>query len=441
MGFLLDRKQFIQRRYKPMKSKKKYKIEIMVISTLFSYFLLFQFLIFGDIRNLQHGGCCQYNDKIIVNHSYNWSNREQIRELIKDDFDLIFSTKNDFSYISLTDDATAIKEWKRPSPAINNIFITENSEYIICLSKIKYYNPYQLLVIKRSGEIIFRMHITAIEAKLSHQEYEEFKKTYNLQYLFLQKKYRITITSNSIFIDYSGGNITDTLGKSCTEYLNLHSEKSHFSSNFSEPDANWIHWYQEPDPKMKFIFSGDRLERISMCDPKGERFEIVILNSKGDLAQNSIPYIPPDAPNYDVKLECINCRNNFCSNEKISFSVKNKGEALDIMFGIKVKKEGEWRVLTFTANEAHSKKDWIFKTNETKVITWDKNVVITKKMMELGNIDSRLLYRYVYFDIGQGGEFALYAWKKSPLSEELFRHEFRIEKRIGTKKKTIPAKI
>lgn len=436
MVFLLNRKQFIKRRYEPMKRKKNFKIEIMVIGTLFSYFLFFQLLIRGDTPYLQHGGCCQYNDKIIVNHSHNWSNSDQIRKLIKDENDLIFSEKNDFSYISLTNDDTAIMEWKRPSPALNKIFISENSEYIICLSKIKYYNPYQVVVLKRSGEIIFRRHITAIEAKLSNKEYEEFKNVYNLQDLFLRANYRITIVSDSIFIDYNGENIHDTLGKSCVEYLNRHSEKSHFSANFSEPDDNWIYWYQEPDPQLKFIFNGDQVERISMCDPKGERFEIIILVPQKGLTQKPIPYIPPVAPNYDVKFDCINCRDTFFPNEKICFKVKNKGEDLAIMFGIKVKVEGQWRVLTFTANDAHTKKDWVFKKNETKVITWDKNVVITKDMMEQGTTDSRLLYRYVYYDVSQGGEFALYAWKKSPLSQELFRHEFRIMEQMGIKIKS-----
>lgn len=414
-------------------TKKNLRIKVIAFGTLFSHLLLVQLLISGDITYKQHGASCQYNDKIIVNHSHNWSNPNQIRKLIKDDNDLIFSEKNDFSYISLTNEATAIMEWKIPSPALNKIFISENSEYIICLSKIKYYNPYQLVVLKRSGEVIFRMHITAIEAKLSHKEYDEFKKLYNAQNYFLQANYRITTVSDFIFIDFTGENISVNLGKSCLEYLTRHSAKSHFSPNFSEPDANWVYWYQAPNPQMKLIFSGDQLEKISLCDPKGYRFEIMILASNGDLAQKSISYIPPISPDYDVKLECINCRDTFFSNEKISFKVMNKGEELAIMFGIKVKREGEWRVLTFTANDTHAKKDWLFKKNETKVIIWDKNVVITRNMMELGTIDSRLLYRYIYYDISQGGEFALYAWKQNPLSKELFRHEFRITKKLGHK--------
>ncbi len=406
---------------------KRIKIrKIIFLGTLFSFLLLVQTLNSDEINLEKFGGCCQYNDKIIVNHSYNWSNLDLIKKLIRIDEDLIFSEKNDFSYIRLTNDSTAVVEWKRPSPALTKIFISENSEYIIGLSNIKYHNPYQLVVLNRKGEIIFRMHIAAMEAKLSHLEYKAFLKEYNSQNLLLKRKYRLKMTPNFVFIDFTEENMEDSLGKSCWEFLNLHSEKSHLSQGFSESEKKFVYWFKEPDPKLKFIFNGVQLERISLLDPKSSRFEIMIQSPEGGFSQKPIAYIPPVTPKYDVKLKCIDCPKEFSINEKINFKIMNMGEKLAIMFGIKVKMDDQWRILTYTATDFKIKRAWVFKKKESKIITWDKNMMITKDMMEEGNIDSRLLFRYVYYDISQGGEFLLYAWKDKPNGKELFRHEFKI---------------
>ena len=353
-----------------MKTKKNKIKKIIFLGPLLSFLCLVHSLNPGKIEFENYGGCSQYNDKIIVNHSYNWSNIELIKKLIKDDEELIFSENNQFSYIWLTNNATAVIEWKRPSPALTKIFISENSEYIIGLSKIKYHNPYQLVILNRKGDIIFRMHIAAIEAKLSHQEYEGFKKKYNSQNLFLQREYRVKITPNFVFIDFSGENLEVSLGKLCWEFLNLHSEKSHLSPFFSESGKNYVYWFKEPDPQLKFIFNGEQLERISLLDPKGSRFEIMILSPQGGLSQKPIPYIPPAAPNYYVKLECINCPKEFSINEEINFKIMNMGEELAIMFGIKVKKDDQWQILTYTATDFKIKKAWVFKKKEARIITW-----------------------------------------------------------------------
>ncbi len=372
-------------------------------------------------------GCCQFTKKIIVNHAHNWEMGDIIHNLVETDDELIFTDRNNFSETSLVNDITAFKEWKWPTPAFSKIVISDNSEYILGLSDLKYNNPYQIVIFKQNGDIVYRKHISTLEAKLTEKDYIGFQKEYPLQDKFLNEKYRITHVFDYVYIDYKGTNIYCYLGKPCLDYLDTFSSNSHFSPYFSESYLNWINWYFQPDPQVKFIFNGEQLEKVSLLDPHGDTFEIIVSTPQDGWVQKILQFKPPVDLTGELNLQCVNCKKEFNIDDKIVFNLRNdEDNPIYIGFGIKVKKEGKWEILTTYGSESYFKKPYYFKKNETRIVEWDKNVMITKEWYDSGEVDSRTLSRYGYYDITQGGEFMIYAHRGDPFKKELFKYEFRI---------------
>jgi hypothetical protein len=66
-----------------------------------------------------------------------------------------FTAENNYSYLQLNDKATKKVLFRVPVPALTYIWISPDSKYVVGLSKIKLWNPYQIVVYSRSGERLF----------------------------------------------------------------------------------------------------------------------------------------------------------------------------------------------------------------------------------------------------------------------------------------------
>jgi hypothetical protein len=63
-----------------------------------------------------------------------------------------FTAENDYSYLRLRDKATGTELFRRPVPALTHIWISPDSEYVVGISNVMLWNPYQLVVFGRSGD-------------------------------------------------------------------------------------------------------------------------------------------------------------------------------------------------------------------------------------------------------------------------------------------------
>lgn len=251
-----------------------------IVLIIFSFFLI-KLLAFSDKRAYDNIITIKEENNIIkVIHFHDWSmaSLQKRYDMISGDQNP-FSQKNDYSYIECIDKSSKVSLFKKPSSAFSKIEISKDSKYIICLSNIKIYNPYQLVIFNINGDLILKKHIAPVEAKLSVQEYCKFKETYPCQKKLLESLNRITLVGDSIYIDFHSMNMPIWLGKAWA-YLTKKDDDSHLSKNFYESVSNWIFWYKDPEPKIKLKYKDKKLHSISFLDPVGERFEITINEQK-----------------------------------------------------------------------------------------------------------------------------------------------------------------
>lgn len=223
------------------------------------------------------------NEKVIVRHYHNWSDSKYEKWYKIFPEEKRFSDMDiDYAYIECYEKKTGNILFKKPSPALTKIHISDDSRYIIGISNIKVINPYQFVVYNRGGDIIYKKHIAASEAKLTLPEYKEFGQRYPSQTKFLEELHRITLYSNSFYIDFLSVGMPEILGKAWV-FLIKKEAPNYLSKNFGESVTNYVTWYSEVDPKIELRYNNSRqLIGVSLLDPRGERFEIPIEISKSE---------------------------------------------------------------------------------------------------------------------------------------------------------------
>jgi hypothetical protein len=73
-----------------------------------------------------------------------------------------FSSDNNYSYLRLIDKASGAELFRRPVPALSYIWISKDSRYVVGLSNIQLWNPYQLVVFSKSGERLLERAMTDV---------------------------------------------------------------------------------------------------------------------------------------------------------------------------------------------------------------------------------------------------------------------------------------
>jgi len=184
-----------------------------------------------------------------------------------------FAEDNNFAYIECFLNETNQVLFRVPSPALNYLFVSKDSKYLIGLSKLKNYNPVQLVVFDMKGNLVFYSPIQEEESKMNIDEFETFKAKYPKYALNLIGRNRISQVGDTIFI-YPG--TIPPISKKVWYYLFSYNATSHLSSFFRETTTNFIYWYKEPDPEIQLKYEDGKISAVSLLDPIGKRFEIVI---------------------------------------------------------------------------------------------------------------------------------------------------------------------
>jgi hypothetical protein len=96
-------------------------------------------------------------------HHHDWSNATRDAR-----WKMISSTKNpfgadnDYSYLRLRDELTGAELFRRPVPALTHIWISPDSKYVVGLSNVMVWNPYQLVVFSKSGDRLLERNMVGV---------------------------------------------------------------------------------------------------------------------------------------------------------------------------------------------------------------------------------------------------------------------------------------
>src|ERR1700737_3551700 len=104
----------------------------------------------------------EQTDVVVAEHHHDWSRatedaRFKMISTTKDPF----TQENTYSYLRLLDRASGRELFKKPVPALTHLWISPDSRFVVGLSNVKLWNPYQVVVFDRSGRRLFEKSITS----------------------------------------------------------------------------------------------------------------------------------------------------------------------------------------------------------------------------------------------------------------------------------------
>jgi len=96
-------------------------------------------------------------------HHHDWSSRtHDARWKMISTTEDPFTPDNDYSYLRLRDKATSAELFRRPVPALTHIWISPDSEYVVGISNVMLWNPYQLVVFSKSGDRLLERNMIKV---------------------------------------------------------------------------------------------------------------------------------------------------------------------------------------------------------------------------------------------------------------------------------------
>jgi len=179
-----------------------------------------------------------------------------------------------YAYIECVQKNTHGAVFNVPSPALTNLFVSEDEKYIVGLSKIKAGNPYQVIIVNIKGEYVLRRHISRCEAKLNQSTFKNFIEEYSEQHVLLESLNRIYNVGTYYFVDFL--DCYQSIGEDAWNYLRAYLSENHLSSNIHESVTNYIFWFNEPNAGLEYIYKNNELSGISLLDTKNRKIIITI---------------------------------------------------------------------------------------------------------------------------------------------------------------------
>jgi len=102
------------------------------------------------------------SDRLVAEHHHDWSRatepaRFKMITTTKDPF----TAENTYSYLRVVDRATGKERFRAPVPALTLLWISPDSHFVVGLSNVKLWNPYQLVVFDASGRRLLAQDFTS----------------------------------------------------------------------------------------------------------------------------------------------------------------------------------------------------------------------------------------------------------------------------------------
>jgi hypothetical protein len=103
------------------------------------------------------------NDTVRVEHHHDWSfgthdTRWKMISTTQDPFTI----DNDYAYLRLCDKATGSELFRKPVPALTYIWISPDSKYVVGISNVMDWNPFQLVVFSKSGDRLLERNMVGV---------------------------------------------------------------------------------------------------------------------------------------------------------------------------------------------------------------------------------------------------------------------------------------
>jgi len=179
-----------------------------------------------------------------------------------------FGRVNNYARIECNDTKDGKTLFVTPSPALTTLWISPDQRYLVGLSNVKLWNPYQLVVYRMDGVLVLRMHVPGSEACFDRADFARFYSDHSQIQPLLQG--RSIVRNNKIFVDYDFMNAPVRFGRETWLALDAKRCPSHLSTNITETTTNFVHWYRESEPGISL----DRDERgaaigLTLLDPIG----------------------------------------------------------------------------------------------------------------------------------------------------------------------------
>lgn len=205
-----------------------------------------------------------------VVHHHDWSpaTQQQRWKMISGDQDP-FSPRNDYAWLTVTDKRTGQRLFRSPVPALTQLWISPDSLFVLGLSEIKLWNPYQLVLFDHTGHLLLKRRISPEEARFTRVELNQLLEKYpkaRTEILRLSH-----FEGDTVYLDFDDPRRL----QGAWDALYARRRSSHFSPNFSESVTNFVDWFA-CDPKPRLLESGGRPTAVEILDPRGKRFHIPI---------------------------------------------------------------------------------------------------------------------------------------------------------------------
>lgn len=222
---------------------------------------------YHEIKDLRAEGA-----DFVVEHHHDWSAAtEERRHTMIVTHQNPFTSENNYAYISAKRKDTGAPLFRQPSPALSWLGVTADSRYIIGLSDIKVHNPYQMVVLDRSGRLIAKHHVSSTVACLAPAEHRRLQSRYARQFQALQG--RVCARDGRVYIDFDGVDIPSRLG-GLWKQLSERACPSPFTPDVSESVTNWIQWFDTANPDPEVIEQDGRPVALRVTDRGKKRVTI-----------------------------------------------------------------------------------------------------------------------------------------------------------------------
>ena len=209
---------------------------------------------------------------LTFHHVHNWDS-PKVDFLFRDltHHERFFTAANDFAFVELRDGGTVL--FRSPSPALTDLWISPDAQFVIGLSHVMLSNPYQLVVWQRDGTLVHREHISAEVANLSPDQRRDFANRFPDAERFLSGRY--FAHRGATYLDYSIPGIPNKIGDAACNYLVPFLVQHPYSDDFSSSVTNWVEWFDRKNPDVSIARSGTQLS-VSLRSPNGKRLTIPI---------------------------------------------------------------------------------------------------------------------------------------------------------------------
>ncbi len=174
--------------------------------------------------------------------------------------------RSDNTYASLTWFAGDGRVLRRvPAPALTWIGFSNGGRYVIGLSDIKLWNPYQLVVYDRQGRLLLKRGVTQSLACMSQDRSEALRKTHRSQERKLQEN--AWVVRDTVYVDYFGKDLPRSLetalsGPGCAWPW----------APVSDSVTDWVRWFDERNPDPEIVEVAGAPTGVRLRNVNGEPF-------------------------------------------------------------------------------------------------------------------------------------------------------------------------